>query len=382
MLAKARLTPQTLSPQERHAWLRLIRTENVGPITFYRLIERYGSASRAIEVLPGLSRRGGRASELKPPAVSDIDREFETMEKLGGRFVYAADSLYPLSLAAIEDAPPVLAVLGNPDLLNRAAIGIVGARNASLNGRRFAEKIAKELGQAGQVVASGLARGIDTSAHEGSLETGTIAVVAGGADVVYPQENTDLYRRIKDRGAIVSECPPGMEPQARHFPRRNRIISGLSAGVIVVEATLKSGSLITARMAGEQGRDVFAVPGHPMDPRAQGPNKLIQDGAVLVQSAMDVLQSLQTFSGRTKALHENMPPLPHGDPFQPPLSGDDQALEKAREMILENLSPVPVGVDELIRACQLTISMAQTVLLELELAGRLQRLPGNRVALV
>jgi len=369
-----------LSDQEKIAWLRLIRTENVGPVTFYRLIEQFGSADKALEALPSLSRRGGRQKPLQPPPAGAIEKEIEKLHKIGGNIVCAAEEGYPLALGATEDAPPVLSYIGDMSFFRRPSLAIVGARNASLNGRKFAEKLARELGQHGQTIVSGLARGIDTAAHAGSVDTGTVAVLAGGIDVVYPSENQDLYNQIKQYGLVVAESPLGMDPIARHFPKRNRIVSGLSAGVIVIEATLKSGSLITARMAGEQGRDVYAVPGYPADPRAQGPNKLIQDGAVLVQNAMDILQNLNTYSGG-KSLQENRQSfMPYAVSSGAEL--DEQQTENARELILENLSQMPVAVDELVRNCQLTIPAVQSVLLELELAGRLQRLTGNRVMLI
>lgn len=365
-----------LSEKERIAWLRLIRTENIGPITFYSLIQNFGTAQKAIEALPTLSRKGGRLKDLKLCTADAAIAEMQALEALGGTMVFAAEAAYPLALSAIEDAPPVLSVLGNAKLLNLPSIGIVGARNASLNGRKFAEKIARDLGQGGQMVVSGLARGIDTAAHAGSLATGTIACVAGGVDVIYPPENTALYHQIKAEGCIVAESPLGMEPMARHFPKRNRIISGLSAGVVVVEATLKSGSLITARMAAEQGRDVYAIPGHPFDPRAAGPNKLIQDGATLVQTVHDILDNLASFSGTRQTL---------GEPFQTPWIPEDLSendAETVRDSILQNLSSTPVTVDELVRTCHLTIPAVQMVLLELEIAGRIQRLPAGRIVLL
>jgi len=371
-----RRAPQPMDDAEKLAWLRLIRTDNVGPITFYSLVETCGSALKAIEALPELARRGGRLKGLSVVSADDALREIEKLAALGGEMVFAADKFYPLSLAATEDAPPVLSILGNKKLLNLPTIGIVGARNASLNGRKFAEKIAKDLGQGGQMVASGLARGIDASAHTGALATGTVAAVAGGIDVIYPPENTALYHQIVSEGCIVAESPLGMEPIARHFPKRNRIISGLSSGVLVVEATLKSGSLITARMAAEQGRDVYAVPGHPFDPRAAGPNKLIQDGACLVQNADDILHAISDFKGSSLSLQEA------SQHDWTPLTLDDLEAEDIRDIILQNISMTPVTVDELVRNCQLTIPSVQIVLLEMELAGRIQRLPGNRIVLI
>lgn len=365
-----------LDDAEKIAWLRLIRTDNIGPITFYNLLQTFGTAIKAIENLPTLARRGGRLKNLSIADAGAVEREMEQLQKIGGDCVFAADAFYPLALAATEDAPPVLTVLGNKKLLNLSSVGIVGARNASLNGRKFAAKIAGDLGRGGQMIVSGLARGIDTAAHTGSLQTGTIAVVAGGIDIVYPPENEKLYHSIISEGCVVAESPLGMEPLARHFPKRNRIISGLSAGVLVVEATLKSGSLITARMAAEQGRDVFAVPGHPFDPRASGPNKLIQDGAALIQTADDILENIASFRGSKIAL------LDAPQSSWTPESVDEKTAESIRDIILQNISLTPVTVDELVRTCQLTIPSAQMILLELELAGRLQRLPGNRIVLI
>lgn len=365
---------------EKLNWLRLIRTDNVGPITFYKLIEKYGSATEALNALPELSRKGGRKKELKAPTLSQIEREYEALQKLNGDIVCAADPLYPLALGATEDAPPVLSYIGDIKLARAPCLAMVGARNASLNARKFAQKIAGELGQAGQVIVSGLARGIDTSAHEGALTSGTIAVVAGGIDVIYPRENQKLYEQICTQGLVFAESPLGMQPISRHFPKRNRIVSGLSAGILVVEATLRSGSLITARMAGEQGRDVYAVPGYPADPRAEGPNKLIQDGAILVQRAEDILSSLQNFSGGT-TLKDSATQTP-SNLYAPANDIETEPTQNTREIILQNLSQMPVSVDELINACHLTIPEVQMTLLELELAGRLQRLPGNRVALL
>jgi len=365
-----------LTPQDKLDWLRLSRTDNVGPITFYRLLERFGSAAAALDALPSLSQRGGKVRALTAPSMDDVMREYDALQKLGGDILCAGEEHYPLPLSACEDAPPVISVIGDQSLLRRSGVGIVGARNASLNGRKFTEKLAHDLGAAGQVIISGLARGIDTSAHEGSLNTGTIAVVAGGIDVIYPPENEKLYRRICEMGLVVAESPLGMQPINRHFPRRNRIVSGLSAGVVVIEATLKSGSLITARLAAEQGRDVYAVPGHPLDPRAEGPNRLLADGATLVTKAQDILQNLSDYSGRSLRENPQFPWISDGS------AHDEIPAEEARDLIISTLSLTPLAVDELVRSCHLTIPVAQTILLELELAGRLQRLPGNRVVLV
>lgn len=366
-----------LSAAERLDWLRLIRSENVGPRTFFRLLERFGSAGAALAALPDLARKGGRA---KPITICPRDaalREMETAERIGAQAIAAIEPAYPRWLAATDDAPPVLYVRGNASLLGRSMVGMVGARNASVNGRNLARRIAADLGRAGMVVASGLARGIDTAAHEGSLAGGTVAVLAGGVDVVYPPENQRLYDEIVAMGAVVSEMPPGTQPQASHFPRRNRIVSGVSLGVVVIEASFKSGSLITARLAADQGREVFAVPGSPLDPRAQGPNSLIKNGAVLTENADDILRVLSDLLRRPLA--EGKRPDFEGRPAACP--GEDE-LAQARQTIVRSLGPTPVTVDLLIRECQLSPPVVSMVLLELELAGRLERHPGHQVSLL
>lgn len=364
--------------KEKMSWLRLARTENVGPVTFYRLLEAYGSASKAIDALPDLAKRGGRAKPLIAAPMTQVEREYQSLKKFGGDILCAGEEDYPVSLAAIDDAPPVITFTGDIKLLKKACVGIVGSRNASLNGRKFTEKLARDLGASGATVISGLARGIDTSAHAGSLESGTVAVLGGGLDIIYPPENKDLYAQIRARGLIIAESPFGQQPFAQSFPRRNRIISGLSQGIVVVEATFKSGSLITARMAGEQGRDVFAVPGHPLDPRAEGPNALIRDGAVLVRGAADILESLSTFqSGNMQDSASQK-----YEPLNPAPRIDDQTLARVRAEVLAGLSHTPVSVDEIIRSAALPAPAVQIIVLELELAGRIQRLPGHRVALI
>ncbi len=360
---------------ERLDRLTLARTEGVGPITFRQLLQRYGSARDALSALPDLARKGGRAKPLTAPPRKTIEEEIKKLEKIGGKFLFLGSPDYPTALAAIEDAPPVLAVLGHESLLHKQIVGIVGARNASLSGRKMAERLAKDLGAENYVIASGLARGIDTTAHASSLEAGTIAVLAGGVDVIYPEENRALYEKIAEAGCVISDQPMGMEPRAQLFPRRNRIISGLSLGVVVVEAALRSGSLITARLAGEQGREVFAVPGSPLDPRAAGANDLLRQGAVLTEKAADIVEALRQ---PTHILREP-PSAPFEAPYPPVSEGE---IEAAREKIVENLSTCPVSVDELARLCQLSLPVVLTVLLELELAGRLDRQPGHRVALV
>lgn len=367
-----------LTENERLAWWRLSRTENIGPITFFRLIERYGTASSALDALPDMAKRGGRKTPFVAFDDNRAKQELSALSKIGARVIAACEDDYPASLREIDDAPPLLTVLGDVKILSRPAIGIVGARNASLSGRKMAQMIARDLGAAGYSVISGLARGIDTAAHEGSLPYGTVAVVAGGVDNIYPPENAPLYKEILARGgAIVSEHPAGLEPIAAHFPRRNRIISGLTSGTLVVEATLKSGSLITARFAGEQGRDVFAVPGSPLDPRAAGPNQLIRDGAVLIENAAQIMSHVTLFKSGKNLAESN------GNAFAAdPAPVDQVTREQIRQTIYDNLSPTPVLVDEVVRACHLSTHMVQTVLLEMELAGHVQRLPGNRIALI
>jgi DNA processing protein len=366
-----------LSDDERLDWLRLSRTEHVGPVTFFALLERCGSATKALAALPDLARRGGRAGPLRIAPRAAAEREIETIARIGGRLIARDEPDYPLPLAAIGDAPPLIIVRGDIAHLARPMIAMVGARNASANGVRFAQGLSAELGKAGFVVVSGLARGIDAGAHRGALDTGTIAVVAGGPDVVYPREHEALSDEIVARGALVSEMPPGTEPQARHFPRRNRIIAGLSRGVIVVEAAPQSGSLITARLALEQGREVFAVPGSPLDPRARGTNDLIRQGAVLTESAADVLDALARIGTPSRAEAGDYSSL-----REPPAAEIGQReLELGRAAILDLLGPTPVAVDELVRQSGLTAALTVTILLELELAGRLERHPGGKVAL-
>jgi DNA processing protein len=367
---------QALSARERLDWLRLSRCENVGPVTFRQLLARYGSAERALAALPELARRGGRRRAIRLCPKGEAEAEVAALAEFGGELVAACEPGYPRALAAIDDAPPLLACRGHLHLLEKPVVALVGARNASINGRKFANRLARDLGAAGFVVASGMARGIDTAAHAGALDSGTVAVLAGGVDIVYPAENAGLYEELAARGLLISEMPLGVEPQARHFPRRNRIISGLSYGVVVVEAALRSGSLITARLAGEQGREVFAVPGSPLDPRARGCNELLRQGAVLVESATDVLREL---AGRSLPARE-----PAADEFVPARLDDldEAALDRARHLVVEALGPSPVAVDELVRECQLSPAVVSLVLLELELAGRLERHPGGRVALL
>jgi len=367
----------TLSSEERLNRLRLIRSQNVGPATFFALMAHFGSAGEALAAAPELSRRGGRKRAIRLADRAAAEAEIEALYQLSGKLIALGESGYPAPLAAIADPPPLIQVLGDADLLGRDCIGIVGARNASAAGRRFARDMAAELGTRDLVVASGMARGIDTAAHQGALKTGTIAVVAGGVDVTYPRENQPLYEDLLAHGAIIAEQPLGTQPIARHFPPRNRLISGLSLGILVVEAAPRSGSLITARMALEQGREVFAVPGSPLDPRHRGTNGLIRDGAVLTESVDDVMANLAAMqSTRRQTISAR------GNPGQSADIPDEMEVSRAQTTILGLLGPVPVSVDELLRECQLSHAVMVTVLLELELAGRLERHPGNRVSLV
>lgn len=354
------------------ARLRLIRSENIGPITYFQLLARFGSAAAALDAIPGLaSRGGGRAPRLA--SRSAIEREIEQVGRLGARYLFLGQGLYPPLLAELETAPPALIVKGHTSLLDRPAVAMVGARNASAAACRFARALAQALGEGGTAIVSGLARGIDSAAHDGALETGTIAVVAGGVDIFYPPENEARQRAIAERGLLVSEQPPGVEPRSRHFPSRNRIIAGLAHGTVVVEAAPRSGSLITARCAAECGREVMAVPGSPLDPRAQGCNHLIREGATLVQSAEDVLEAISP--SRIRPFRQ--PERSYGMP-----ETAAEADDAARDAVAALLNATPVPVDELIRQSGLTPAVVQTVLLELELAGRLERHAGGRVSLV
>jgi DNA processing protein len=364
-----------VSPADAVARLRLIRTDSIGPITYRQLIARFGDADSAIRALPDLARKGGRS--LVVASVAAAEAELAAVAAMGGAMVFIGTPAYPALLAGLETAPPVLATRGDISLLERPAVAIVGARNASAAGVRFARQIAADLAAQDLVVVSGLARGIDAAAHQGALAGGTVAVVAGGVDVVYPPENAALMAQIAEQGLIVAEQMPGVEPQARHFPRRNRIIAGLAAGTLVVEGAPKSGSLITARVAAEAGREVMAVPGSPLDPRAQGCNILIREGATLVQNAADVVEALSAFGEGAQV----------GMRFKAAESAswyDEVAVEAGdaeRAAVEALLSPTPVAIDEVVRLSGLAPAVVSTVLLDLELAGTLVRHAGGRVAL-
>jgi DNA processing protein len=349
--------------------LRLLRTSGIGPITYRQLIARFGTPAAALAAVPDLARRGGG----KVPALStreDAEREIAKVEKLGAKFIVLGLGLYPRLLCELEDAPPLLMAKGNLNLLDRQAVAIVGARNASAAACRFARGLAHDLGQQDIVVISGLARGIDSAAHDGALETGTIGIVAGGIDVFYPPENEERQKAMYERGLVLAEMPPGTEPRARHFPYRNRIIAGVSAGTVVVEAAPRSGSLITARLSAEAGREVMAVPGSPLDPRAQGCNQLIRDGATLVQNAADVVEAIRPFESRVQSGPTTYQPM------HEQMNGDD-----ALGVVEELLGPSPVPVDEIIRLSGASSGAVQMALLELDLANRLDRHAGNKVSL-
>ena len=366
-------TTTTLTEAERIDRLRLIRSDNVGPRIFRSLLTYCGNARAALERLPELARRGGAGGRFRICSDDEARAELAASEKLGVSLLAPEERGYPPRLATLDDAPPLLGVQGAADTLMRPMIAIVGSRNASAAGLKFAGQLARELSEAGFVIISGLARGIDQAAHRASILGGTVAVLAGGHDRIYPSEHEDLLAAIIEaNGAAISEMPLGHEPRARDFPRRNRLISGASLGVVVVEAAHRSGSLITARMAAEQGREVFAVPGSPLDPRAAGTNDLIKQGAILVTGASDVIHAVEPIMARPLS-------LPLDEPDGEPLQGDPEASDRAR--IIALLGPSPVSIDDLIRLADTSPAVVRTVLLELELAGKLERHGGGLVSL-
>ncbi len=363
-----------ISDAEKIHRLRLIRSDNVGPLTFYALLDRFGSADRALEALPDLALRGGSRRRIRLCSVARAEAEFDALTEMGGTFLFHDQPGYPALLAKIEDAPPVLAVLGHPHILEQTCVAVVGTRAASAAGRAMAEQLARELSRDKCIIVSGMARGIDSAAHRAALEGGTCAVLAGGADFVYPPENAELYEEIKLTGCIVSEMPLGFSPQGRHFPRRNRISSGLSLATLVVEAPRRSGAMITARLALEQGRIVGAVPGSPADPRSHGVNLLLSQGAVLVQNAADLMREIAPLIDRP--VREIPPPLmPAAERPAPEISSD------MRAKVLESLGPVSTTVDEVIQQTGLSTAVVQNIILELNLAGRVQFEIGQRVSL-
>ena len=360
-----------ITEAERIDRLRLIRSDNVGPRTFRSLIRHFGSARAALERLPDFARRGGASRPQRIPSQADATAELEACARLGVHLIAPGAKGYPPRLTEMDDAPPLLGVRGVIDTMMRPMIAIVGSRNASAAGLKFASVLARDLADAGFVVASGLARGIDQAAHRASIEGGTLAVLAGGHDRIYPPEHTDLLQSLIVSGAAISEMPPGYVARAHDFPRRNRLVAGVSLGVVVVEAALRSGSLITARLANEQGREVFAVPGSPLDPRAAGTNGLIKQGATLITEASDVIQAVEPIMGR---------PLNVSEDDVEPLAPDPDAAE--RERVIALLGPTPVQLDDLIRLSGASAAVVRTVLLELELAGRLERHGGGLVSLL
>lgn len=411
------VTGVRLDDAQRFNWLRLIRSENVGPRTFRTLIARFGTASAALEALPDMARRSGRAMRIATQ--EEIERELAAARRLGVQFVALGEPDYPAALRTIDSAPPIIALRGKVQVLDKPMVAIVGSRNASANGMTFAERLARGLGEAGFTVVSGLARGVDARAHAASLTTGTVAVLAGGHDRLYPAEHEPLLLKLIDNGAAVSEMPMGWTPRGRDFPRRNRIVSGLALGTVVVEAARRSGSLITARFAMEQGREVFAVPGSPLDPRAEGPNDLIRQGANLCASVDDVINALSPLVEREPVQtslfetvrHHKLAGEPLWDEFDLPdvipapstgyggydtVESHDDTVEVANlpgerlsfppqmeaggELVFSLLGPTPVGVDELVRGSGLPARMVQTVLVDLELSGRIIRQPGNTIA--
>ncbi|MCC0033674.1 MAG: DNA-protecting protein DprA [Hoeflea sp.] len=366
-----------LSDRQRLNWLRLIRSDNVGPATFRDLINHFGSAETAIAQLPELSRRGGSARSIRVASVDDAERELEAARKFGAVFIGIGEPDYPPALRRIDGAPPLIAAIGDLALATRAAVGIVGPRNASVSGAKMAARMARELGAAGYVIVSGFARGIDAAAHRASMESGTIAALAGGLDQPYPPENSELYKEIcAGNGLAISEMPMGWEPRARDFPRRSRLIAGVALGLVVIEAAERSGSLITARRAADFGRLVFAVPGSPLDPRAAGTNGLLKDGAIVTTASGDVIDALAPSSRL----------FPDDEPLFEEPEGDDGARftephDDERSRVIEAMGPSPAEIDDIIRHTGVSAQTVYLVLIELDLAGRLHRHPGGMVSL-
>lgn len=392
LFAPAPLPIASLDDRGRLACLRLIRSENVGPVTFRELINHYGGAEEALAVLPEISRRAGRGRTLKLCPADTAMRELEAAAKAGAVPVFTIEPGYPPYLAEVEAPPPLLYVKGSLDMLTRPMLAIVGSRQSSAAGVKLTRMLTEELGAAGYVIASGLARGIDGAAHQAALVRGTVAVLAGGIEIIYPPEHAKLYAEIAERGTLVTEMAPGFTPRAQDFPRRNRIISGIALGVVIVEAAKRSGTLVTARYAGEQGREVFAVPGHPLDPRAEGTNGLIRSGATMVTSAADILEALGPITGRqpavvTRDLREigAGPLLRDREPAitaaATPPSAAGSAGDLERTSVLEALGPHPVDIDALVRATELPIRAVQIALMELDLGGRIERHGAQLVSL-
>ncbi|MBS0233058.1 MAG: DNA-protecting protein DprA [Proteobacteria bacterium] len=374
--------PAKLSDEERLACLRLIRSENVGPVTFRDLISYYGGAAKALEILPTLSRRGGSGRPLRICPKADAERELETAERLGAAALFTVEAGYPSLLAQIDAPPPMVYVKGNLELLKRPAVAIVGSRQCSAAGVQLTRLFTTQLAGVGFVIVSGLARGIDRAAHEASLKSGTIAVLAGGIDWIYPPEHAELQARIGSDGCLITDRPPGLQPRDKDFPRRNRIIAGLAYGVVIIEAAARSGTLVTARYANELGREVFAVPGHPLDPRAEGTNRLIKQGATLVTEAEDTIAVLRPILGLEERHIEYMDRVSAEPvPSVPLPAATDFAPEDVLKAVLTALGPAPVAADAIARQTGLNAQAVQIALLELDLAGRIERQGHSLVAL-
>ena len=370
LFAAAPLPVAVLDDAQRLACLRLIRSDNVGPVTFRELINHYGGAEAALDALPDLARRGGNRARIRITPKADAERELERAARVGATPLFTIEPGYPPALAAIDAPPPLVYIKGEAALTSRPAVAIVGSREASAAGHKLTRLFAYSIAAAGYVIVSGLARGIDAIAHEASLASGTIAVVAGGVDIIYPPENAALHAAIAERGTILSEMPPGFQPRAKDFPRRNRLIAGLSLGVVVMEAAKRSGTLVTARLAGEIGREVFAVPGHPLDPRAEGTNLLLKRGATIATTPDDVIEALMPISGLAPQAFAE-PPAVFAAPTPPlPLPQPD---DDDRSRVLEALGPAPCDLDALARATGLSPRALGVVLMELDLAGRIVR---------
>lgn len=356
--------------------LRLIRSENVGPVTFFALIRQFGTAASALAAIPELSLQGGKRKPAATYSAADAEKEMHAATKAGAKWLSIAEAEYPPLLSTIYDPPPLLMALGSPSVWQqKRSIAVVGARNASATGCQFARKLAQDAGAQGFIVTSGLARGVDTAAHHGALASGTVAVMASGIGQIYPPENKILHDAIAQQGCIITEQPFNALPHSRAFPGRNRIISGMSLGTVIVEAALKSGSLITARYALDQGREVFAVPGSPLDPRCKGTNQLLRQGAHICESVEDIVHNLPSHTPHVSEAS------PSGFISAPSAPANDAQRAEARQLILSKLGYTPVLVDELLTQCTIGHDLLSLILLELELAGRLQRHPGHKVAL-
>lgn len=372
-----------LGDEQRLNWLRLIRSQNVGPATFRDLISHYGTAAAALEALPELAQRGGAAARIKICPVADAEREMARCESAGARFIAIGEPDYPPILRNADQSPPLIAIKGDTETLSRKCVAIVGSRNSSIAGMKLTQRFASQLGEQGYVIASGLARGIDTAAHRASLTTGTIAVFAGGVDHIFPDENVELAKAIVDNvGVLMSEMPMSWQPRAKDFPRRNRIVTGLAQGVVVVEAAKRSGSLISARLANEMGRLVLAVPGSPLDPRSEGTNGLIKQGATLVTSTDDIIDALAPLDPAAGEFIYDISEEPDELPFETEQDVVQTADDTIRNAIISALAPSPTEIDDIIRFTGATPGQVQLILMELALAGRLERHTGNRVSLI